>query len=247
MGKQKGLCIMETKKKGIFKYDEVRISNALEKFSDEFEVPGIVGNLIKTALGIAYTSTEPLGQRKFPIRSYQEIADATPYSQYQKLCETVHGESHSLESVRNEQNKWFNDPSVGEVDPLAVFGLKISLWSLHGEAPEGTLSKTCPVCSFEPDFFYLNSDGEFNLVCARCDYDWRYKRTSCPFCGSELPTDISYLVSMNNFARVRECHSCGRKLLGVDARHSNRPFSYILEKLITGHVLGSFEPAEKRS
>ena len=237
---------MQTKKRGIFKYDNEYVSNPLRKFSDEFEVPASLANSIRSALGIAYASGEAAQQRNYPIRSFEDPANCTLYSQYRMLCDEAKSEPRGYESVRAEQERWFKDPTLATFDPLAVFGLKISLWSLHRLAPEGTLSKRCPVCSFEPDFFYLNSDGELYLVCARCDYDWRYKRTSCPFCGSEIPTDVSYLVSTNKFARMRECQSCGRKILGVDARNSKRPFSYILEKLITGHVLGSVEPAEKQ-
>jgi len=233
------------KKKGIFKYDDSYISDALRKFSDEFDVPAPLGNAIRGALSIAYASDEPIVDKNYPISCFDELINHSSYSHYQMLCSASSSKPRNWEIVRFEQKRWFDDPAIGEADPIVVFGLKISLWKLHLHAPDGTLSKTCPVCGFEPDFFYLNSNGEFNLVCARCDYDWRYKRTSCPFCGSELPTDISYLVSTNDFARLRECHACGRKLSGVDARRSKRPFCYILEKFITGHVLGSLVPVAK--
>ncbi|MHB1867804.1 MAG: hypothetical protein ACYCPP_02535 [Nitrososphaerales archaeon] len=237
-------------KKGIFKYNEEYISNCLKKFSDDFEPLEPVGSVIQAALDIVYTSSQQRSESiKFPISSYPDISGGSGqlYLQYEMLCQTVQRKSYSSQQVNADQNKWFTDPNLTEVDPLAVFGLKISLWGLHGQAPEGTLSTTCPVCGFVPDFFYINSDGEMFLVCARCDYDWRYRRTSCSFCGSDNPTNISYLVSTDNFARMRECHTCGRKLCGVDARHAKRPFCYILEKLITGHVLGSVNPAQKSS
>ncbi len=211
--------------RGVLMYTEDQVAECLGRFSSEFTLNG-ADALIESAFRIARELS----------RSGAPTGDGERYRVYLKLCEAAGCEPRNPEDVLDDQDAWFRDPSI-DVDPVAVLALKALLWSRHASAPDGTMDRKCPVCGSDPDFFYIDGDGRLHLVCSRCDYEWRYLRTGCPFCGGNDPRDISYLISDDGFSRLRRCSKCGRSMFGVDERRARRPFCYFLEKLLTGYAL----------
>ncbi len=77
----------------------------------------------------------------------------------------------------------------------------------------------CPVCGGEPDFAVLRKPhGARWLLCSRCDFEWPYRRTSCPFCGCEDPEQYQYAPSEDNVYRLYLCDHCHRYLKTLDMR-----------------------------
>lgn len=77
----------------------------------------------------------------------------------------------------------------------------------------------CPVCGGEPDFAVLRKPhGARWLLCSRCDFEWPYRRTSCPFCGCEDPEQYQYAPSEDNVYRLYLCDRCHRYLKTLDMR-----------------------------
>ncbi|NDY55171.1 formate dehydrogenase accessory protein FdhE [Desulfovibrio sulfodismutans] len=79
---------------------------------------------------------------------------------------------------------------------------------------------TCPVCGGHPDFSWfkkVRDDAQYItghggprfLRCADCAAWWRYKRISCPGCGNEEPSRLSFLHSPERpYERVDLCEEC---------------------------------------
>jgi len=79
---------------------------------------------------------------------------------------------------------------------------------------------TCPTCGGHPDFSWfkkVRDDAEYItghggprfLRCADCATWWRYKRISCPGCGNEEPSRLSFLHSPERpYERVDLCQEC---------------------------------------
>jgi FdhE protein len=78
----------------------------------------------------------------------------------------------------------------------------------------------CPACGGHPDFSWLKKvrdDAEYItghggprfLRCADCATWWRYKRISCPACGNEEPSRLSFLHSPERpYERADLCQEC---------------------------------------
>ena len=220
--------------KGIFKYSRDQLMKCLNEMSKEFKLNG-ADELIIAAFDQAHEISRLV---KFTEHLSDKIplSDQDRYLVYLNLCNVVKCNPESAEHVINGQNSWLSDQSL-VVDPVIVFSIKAVLWAMHETASEGSINNKCPVCGADPDFYYIDGDGKLHLVCSRCDYDWGFKRTVCPFCGESDPRRAKYILSDDDFARLRKCSTCGRSILGVDERHSRRPFCYFLEKIITGYII----------
>ncbi|QLA15513.1 formate dehydrogenase accessory protein FdhE [Desulfolutivibrio sulfoxidireducens] len=87
----------------------------------------------------------------------------------------------------------------------------------------------CPICGGPPHFSRLlriRDDSEYItgqggprfLRCAVCATEWRHKRVSCPRCGNEEPTRLSFLYTeARPFERVDVCEACKTSILCLDA------------------------------
>jgi FdhE protein len=79
---------------------------------------------------------------------------------------------------------------------------------------------TCPTCGGHPDFSWfkkVRDDAQYItghggprfLRCADCATWWRYKRISCPGCGNEEPSRLSFLHSPERpYERIDLCEEC---------------------------------------
>lgn len=92
----------------------------------------------------------------------------------------------------------------------------------------------CPVCGGEPDFAVLSKPhGARRLLCSRCDFEWPYRRTSCPFCGCEDPEQYQYVPSDDNIYRLYLCDHCHRYLKTLDEREVLGERLLPVERIVT--------------
>lgn len=76
----------------------------------------------------------------------------------------------------------------------------------------------CPVCGGAPDMAALGAAGERQLLCARCDTEWRAPRIGCAYCGDDRPEDVVYHPVGEGDYRLYVCARCGGYLKTVDRR-----------------------------
>ncbi len=103
---------------------------------------------------------------------------------------------------------------------------KIDMWS----------RPICPMCGGSPDFAALVS-GEDNdgharrLLCTRCNTEWGYQRSGCPFC--ERTEQWAYFPDENEVFRLYVCDACHRYLKTVDWRQTFAHRSLPVARVIT--------------
>ncbi|MGQ9516160.1 MAG: formate dehydrogenase accessory protein FdhE [Anaerolineae bacterium] len=92
----------------------------------------------------------------------------------------------------------------------------------------------CPVCGGEPDFAVLEKPhGARRLLCSRCDFEWPYRRTSCPYCGCEDSEKYQYALSEDNVYRLYLCDNCYRYLKTLDLREVFEDRLLPIERIVT--------------
>ncbi len=92
----------------------------------------------------------------------------------------------------------------------------------------------CPVCGGEPDFAALaKPHGARRLLCSRCDFEWPYRRTSCPFCGNDTPEQYQYVPSEDGIYRLYLCDRCRRYLKVIDLRELVEEPLLPVERILT--------------
>ncbi len=92
----------------------------------------------------------------------------------------------------------------------------------------------CPVCGGEPDFAALDKPhGARRLLCSRCDFEWPFRRTSCPFCGNENPEQYLYVPSEDGLYRLYLCDRCRRYLKVIDRRELVEERRLPVERILT--------------
>ncbi len=107
-----------------------------------------------------------------------------------------------------------------------------NLKSTFGQNPQ----PTCPMCGGSPDFAALvspKSEGDFGrrLLCARCDTEWSYQRSGCPFC--EQVEQWAYFPDENEVFRLYVCDVCHHYLKTVDWRQTFAHRLLPVERMLT--------------
>ena len=92
----------------------------------------------------------------------------------------------------------------------------------------------CPICGGEPDFAALDKPyGARRLLCSRCDFEWPFRRTSCPFCGNDNPEQYLYVPSEDGVYRLYLCDRCHRYLKVIDLRELLEERLLPVERILT--------------
>lgn len=100
--------------------------------------------------------------------------------------------------------------------------------------PETWYRPYCPVCGGEPDFAALvKPHGARRLLCSRCDFEWPYRRSSCPFCGNDNPDQYLYVPSEDGVYRLYLCDRCRRYLKVIDLRELVEEPPLPVERILT--------------
>lgn len=92
----------------------------------------------------------------------------------------------------------------------------------------------CPICGGQPDLAALaKPHGARRLLCSRCDFEWPFRRTSCPFCGNEDPEQYLYVPSEDGVYRLYLCDRCGHYLKTIDLREVIEERLLPVERVLT--------------
>ena len=68
----------------------------------------------------------------------------------------------------------------------------------------------CPCCGGAPDIVLLERGAHRSLVCARCDAQWRARRTGCLGCEADETTAIARIGNPSLGYDLVMCNACGR-------------------------------------
>lgn len=91
----------------------------------------------------------------------------------------------------------------------------------------------CPFCGGTPDFAALEKEsGARRLLCSRCDGEWLFQRTTCPFCGTDAAGTWGYFPG-NGAYRLYTCENCKRYLKTLDRRDLVRETLLPAERILT--------------
>ena len=83
----------------------------------------------------------------------------------------------------------------------------------------------CPICGSKPVMAELiGAETKKFLICSCCGYEWRFKRTKCPFCENEEPKAFKYFFTEKEGRayRVETCAKCKKYIKTVDAEELNK-------------------------
>ena len=145
--------------------------------------------------------------------------------------------------ITKARERFLHPPTTGESDLLELAIDQASMPYLEHTASQvmshmdGSIWQKgyCPACGGESNFAYLKADdGSRRLVCSRCRYEWRYKRTGCPFCDNSDPKTLRYYPAGEKKAyRLYVCDSCSRYLKAIDQRIAGSSIDLIAEPILT--------------
>jgi FdhE protein len=134
-------------------------------------------------------------------------------------------------------------PSSNPQSPLLAFALNNALHpflAAHGRAMRKFVDAAswyrayCPICGGEADFAALEKEsGARRLLCARCDFEWTFQRSVCPFCSEDAPGKWSYFPSDDGASRLYVCETCKRYLKTIDVRELFREVNLPAERVLT--------------
>ncbi|MBI4673220.1 MAG: formate dehydrogenase accessory protein FdhE [Chloroflexi bacterium] len=92
----------------------------------------------------------------------------------------------------------------------------------------------CPICGGASDFAALEKEsGARRLLCARCDQEWAFHRSTCPFCGEDAPGKLGYFPSADGAYRLYTCETCKRYIKTIDLRELAREVNLPAERVLT--------------
>ncbi len=79
----------------------------------------------------------------------------------------------------------------------------------------------CPICGSYPEMSMLREkEGQRWLLCSYCGTNWRFSRTSCPFCETQKPDQREiFFIEGREHEAAEVCHKCRRYLTSVDLRN----------------------------
>ena len=93
---------------------------------------------------------------------------------------------------------------------------------------ERWLRNYCPTCGASPGMAQLVGADPARLrllVCGGCTTRWRYRRTGCPFCGTEDDQSLAILsVESENALRIEYCKNCNGYLKTYNGEGNERLF-----------------------
>ncbi len=75
----------------------------------------------------------------------------------------------------------------------------------------------CPVCNGAPVVSFLEKEEKRRFLCSYCGTMGPWRRTGCPFCGSDTPEDISIItVEDEERMKIYACNACKSYLKGFE-------------------------------
>ncbi len=83
----------------------------------------------------------------------------------------------------------------------------------------------CPVCNGAPVLSFLEKEEKRRFLCSYCGTMGPWRRTGCPFCGSDTPEETSIITTEKEKGmKIYSCNACKSYLKGFElellAEHS---------------------------
>jgi hypothetical protein len=94
----------------------------------------------------------------------------------------------------------------------------------------GWARTVCPCCGGSPDIMLVERGAQRTLVCARCDAQWRAKRSGCLGCDTEVSPAIARITNPALGYDLVMCNACGRF---IKERPRRGVESFIVERALT--------------
>jgi hypothetical protein len=94
----------------------------------------------------------------------------------------------------------------------------------------GWTRTVCPCCGGSPDIVLVERSAQRTLVCARCDAQWRAKRSGCLGCDTEVSPAIARINNPALGYDLVMCNACGRF---IKERPRRGLESFIVERALT--------------
>ena len=97
----------------------------------------------------------------------------------------------------------------------------------------------CPICGSKPVMAELiGGERKKFLVCSCCGYEWRFKRTKCPFCDNEQAKAFKFFYTENEGKgyRVETCQKCKKYIKTVDTEELEEKVVPAVEDMGTLHL-----------
>jgi hypothetical protein len=88
----------------------------------------------------------------------------------------------------------------------------------------------CPCCGGSPDIVLVERGAQRTLVCARCDAQWRARRSGCLGCDTEVSPAIARITNPALGYDLVMCNTCGRF---IKERPRRGIESFIVERALT--------------
>ena len=94
----------------------------------------------------------------------------------------------------------------------------------------GWTRTVCPCCGGSPDIVLVERSAQRTLVCARCDSQWRARRSGCLGCDTEVSPAIARINNPALGYDLVMCNACGRF---IKERPRRGLESFIVERALT--------------
>jgi FdhE protein len=97
----------------------------------------------------------------------------------------------------------------------------------------------CPICGSKPVIAELiGAERKKFLVCSCCGYEWRFKRTQCPFCDNEQAKSFKFFYTEQDGRayRVETCQKCKKYIKTVDTEELEDEIIPAVEDMGTIHL-----------
>ena len=94
----------------------------------------------------------------------------------------------------------------------------------------GWTRTVCPCCGGSPDIALVERNAQRTLVCARCDVQWRARRSGCLGCDTESTPAIARISNPALGYDLVMCNACGRF---IKERPRRGVESFIVERALT--------------
>ncbi len=94
----------------------------------------------------------------------------------------------------------------------------------------GWVRTVCPCCGGSPDIVLVERGAQRTLVCARCDAQWRARRSGCLGCDTDSAPAIARIGNPALGYDLVMCNACGRF---IKERPRRGVESFIVERALT--------------
>lgn len=187
--------------------------------------------LLLKLLGVVGKVDGPLGKGARLVAKGLDEGDLTPADLFRRF----------LDDDTEFFGRWAERmPEAPRTLPFLAFAamgpsIEVAAGMLADKLPEAKVAPvgTCPICGSMPLISSLEQkEGFRHATCSFCRHHYRIKRISCPICGEEDHTKLTFFtVDEEPGFRVDVCDSCKTYVKTIDFRNLDRIAIPVLDDL----------------